>query len=99
MITGPQCRAARALVEWTRDTLAANSGVAAARIEAFERKLDELDRDEQEHLVRALEAGGALFIPENGGGVGVRLKFSRADVRRIATLEGEGGPTAMDDVP
>jgi transcriptional regulator with XRE-family HTH domain len=99
VITGAQCRAARALVEWTRETLARKADVDAAVIEAFERKLAEPTGDDRQKIERALEAGGALFIAENGGGVGVRLKFSRADVRRIATLEGEGGTVAMDDVP
>ena len=58
-----------------------------------------LPADHLDRLRQALEAGGATFIAENGGGVGVRLKFSRSDVRRIATLEGEGGTVAMDDVP
>lgn len=99
MITGPQCRAARALVEWAREVLARNAGVDAAVIEAFERKLGDPEPDERRRLQDALEAAGASFIAENGGGVGVRLKFSRTDVRRIATLEGEGGRVAMDDVP
>lgn len=99
VMTGPQCRAARALVEWTRELLAQNAGVDIALVEAFERKLEEPSAGDRRKLERALVAGGALFIPENGGGVGVRLKFSRADVRRIATLEGEGGAVASDDVP
>lgn len=99
VITGPQCRAARALVEWSRDILARNAGVDTAVIEAFERKIAEPAEADRLALRQALEAGGATFIPENGGGVGVRLKFSRSDVRRIATLEGEGGTVAMDDVP
>lgn len=99
MITGAQCRAARALVEWTRETLARRADVDTDIIEAFERRLAEPAGDDRQKIERALEAGGALFIAENGGGVGVQLKFSRADVRRIATLEGEGGTVAMDDVP
>jgi hypothetical protein len=99
MITGPQCRAARALVEWTREFLARKADVDVAAIEAFERKLGKPTSDDRRKLEQALMDGGAVFIAENGGGVGVRLKFSPADVRRIATLEGEGGTVAMDDVP
>lgn len=99
MITGPQCRAARALVEFSRERLAQFSGIDAAAIEAFERKLGEPPGETVAALRAALEKAGALFIPENGGGVGVRLKFNRSEVRRIAVLEGEGGPVGADDVP
>lgn len=40
---------------------------------------------------RALEAAGVEFIPENGGGAGVRLKFNRREVKAINALENEGG--------
>lgn len=99
MITGPQCRAARALVEFSRDRLAQLSGVDAATIEQFERKLGKQSDEQTAALTEALEKAGALFIPENGGGAGVRLKFNRSETRRIANLENEGGPTASDDVP
>lgn len=46
----------------------------------------------------ALEQFGIRFIPENGGGLGVRLKFTVSDVRRIATLEDEGGIVGDDDI-
>lgn len=98
-ITGPQCRAARALVEISRDRLAQLSEIDAATIEQFERKLGKPSDATIEALAEALEKAGAQFIPENGGGAGVRLKFSRSETRRIANLENEGGPTASDDVP
>lgn len=98
-ITGSQCRAARALIEWPRELLARNAGIAIDVIDAFERRLQELDAETRGRLQHALEAGGAVFTNENGGNIGVRLKFSRADERRIATLEGEGGAVASDDVP
>ena len=99
MLTGPLARAARALVELTREDLAEDGAPDAATIAAFERGLTELDAPAQARLRQALEAAGAVFIPENGGGAGVRLKFTRSETRRIAVLEGEGGLTANDDVP
>ena len=99
MITGAQCRAARALVEWTRDKLASNSGVAARIIEEFERKIDIPGEDVRAKLQTTLENAGALFIAENGGGVGVRLKLTRSEVRRIGVLENEGGIVGTDAVP
>ena len=99
MITGAQCRAARALVEWTRDKLASNSGVGARIIEEFERKIDIPGEDVCTKLQSTLENAGALFIAENGGGVGVRLKLNRSEVRRIGVLENEGGIVGTDAVP
>lgn len=99
MFDGAGCRAARALAELTREALADLSGVSAETIQAFERKLATPDARAIAHLRKALEEAGIIFIPENGGGRGVRLKFSVADARRIATLEGEGGAVGMDDVP
>ena len=98
-ITGPQCRAARALVEVSRDRLAQLSQIDTATIEQFERKLAKPSNTQIKALIEALEKAGALFIPENGGGAGVRLKFNQSETRRIANLENEGGPTASDDVP
>ena len=99
MIIGSQCRAARALTELTRERLALLSGVEVGTIELFERRLDEPDAGSIVKLREALEQAGAVFIPENGGGIGVRLKFTRSETRRIATLESEGGIAALDDVP
>jgi len=99
MITGAQCRAARALVEWSRDRLASDSGVDARVIEEFERRIERPAEDVCDKLQAALENAGAAFIAENGGGVGVRLKLNRSEVRRISILENEGGIVGTDDVP
>ena len=99
MITGAQCRAARALVEWSRDKLSSNSGVDALVIEEFERRSNLPDQDICDTLQTALENAGAVFIAENGGGVGVRLKLNRSEVRRIGVLENEGGIVGTDAVP
>jgi hypothetical protein len=43
---------------------------------------------------------GVMIVEEpQGMGAGVRLKFTRADVRQIARLEGEGGKVGSDDAP
>lgn len=99
MITGSQCRAGRALVEVTRAKLATRSGVDETVIEQFERKLQRPEADAIAALEAALEALGAVFLPENGGGIGVRLKFTESEARRIARLEAEGGIVASDRVP
>lgn len=99
MITGSQCRAARALIEITRGKLSIRSGIDEAVIHDFERKLDKPDDKAIEALQVALEEFGAVFIEENGGGIGVRRKFTESEAKRIALMEGEGGIVANDRVP
>lgn len=98
IITGPQCRAARALVEWSLEQVARESQVASEIIRAFEQKRIEPGDAVERRLLEALESAGAVFIWENGGGVGVRLKYARRDVRAVNKWEGEGGPSGEDDV-
>jgi transcriptional regulator with XRE-family HTH domain len=73
-ITGAQIRAARALFDWSRETLAARCRCTVrtlARIEAGENA----PRSSTLAAIRAaLEAAGVEFIAENGGGAGVRLR-------------------------
>ncbi|MEX4007790.1 helix-turn-helix domain-containing protein [Neoaquamicrobium sediminum] len=93
-----QCRAGRALIEWTIDDLARASAVTAAVIADFETGRTPVEPASIDAIAAALEHGGVRFIPEGGGGAGVRLKFTRSEVARIATLENEGGIVAEDDV-
>ena len=93
-----QCRAGRALIEWTIDDLARASAVPAAVIADFETGRTPVEPESIDAIAAALEHGGVRFIPEGGGGAGVRLKFTRSEVARIATLENEGGIVAEDDV-
>lgn len=97
-ISGTQCRAGRALAELSRDMLAKLARVDAEVIEHFERKLGKPDAAAVDAIAAALETAGVVFIPENGGGAGVRLKFTASEARRIATLENEGGNVGLDDV-
>ncbi|MER8917677.1 helix-turn-helix domain-containing protein [Mesorhizobium sp. M0761] len=72
-ISPSQCRAARALVGWSQDQLAAASQVAKTTIANFEAgKRTPYDRTLVD-LQAALEAAGVELIPQNGGGAGVRL--------------------------
>lgn len=53
-----------------------------------------------EAVYRGLKYFGVIVIEESDGmGAGVRLKFTRDDVRQIARLEGEGGIIGSDDAP
>lgn len=77
VISREQCRAARALLEWTQDRLAEASSVSKKTLVDFEAgKRTPYERTLAD-VVRALEEAGIEFIPENGGGVGVRFREKR----------------------
>lgn len=73
-----QIKAARSLLGWSQDDLAEHSGVSKPTIG----RLEATDSDDPiggrqetgEALAAALEKAGVEFIPENGGGAGVRMK-------------------------
>lgn len=79
MTTVPQLRAARALLGWSQDDLAARSGVSKPTIARLELGSGELAgyASTRDKVVGALEAAGVTFLG-NGesvdGGPGVRLK-------------------------
>ena len=73
-ITPAQCRAARALLNWSQDQLETAAKVARKTIADFEREVRRTYARTLEALRAALEAAGVEFIPENGGGAGVRLR-------------------------
>lgn len=55
--------------------LASASGVALDTIKSFESgRTKNLSAVNQDAAMRALERAGVQFIPENGGGAGVRLR-------------------------
>ena len=99
MLTGPLCRAARALVEIDLPGLERVCGLDADAIGAFERGIGQPDAATMTRLKAALEDLGAVFIPEDARGAGVRLKFTQSERKRLATLESEGGIVRNDDVP
>jgi len=74
MITDSQCRAARGLLQWTRADLAAASGVHTNTLYGFELGKRSPIPANLTAIETALVAAGVEFIPENGGGAGVRLK-------------------------
>ncbi len=80
-MTGAQLRAARALLGWSAQELATASGVGVTTIRKNELSDGPVTmiRANVEVLTRALEAAGVEFIPENGGGAGVRLKTPAAE--------------------
>ena len=72
-----QVRAARSLIGWSREDLAAATGTTVRTLARFEADEGVEARPSTLASIRsALERAGIEFIPENGGGAGVRLKKS-----------------------
>jgi transcriptional regulator with XRE-family HTH domain len=69
-----QCRAARALIDWTQPKLAEAASIGLSTVVDFERNRRTVSASALTTIRRALEAAGVEFIAENGGGAGVRLR-------------------------
>ena len=78
MITRDQVRMARAALGWGVRELAAKAGVSANTVSRYENGADALGGTLLK-IQRVLEQGGIVFIDENGGGPGVRLKKRRGE--------------------
>lgn len=95
MLTSEQLRAARALVRWEQSRLADTANVSVETVKRLERMDGSLNSTRVATLNAlrgALEAAGVVFIPENGGGAGVRLKTRAEQIKgvddQIEALEG-----------
>lgn len=64
---------ARAAISWSTADLAKAAQVGVNTVNRFEQGQD-ARISSMESMRRALEAAGVQFIPQNGGGPGVRLK-------------------------
>ena len=74
LLTPAQCRAARGLLDWTQERLAEQAGLARSTVREFENGRHELHRASAAQIVAALEGAGALLIPADELGPGVRLR-------------------------
>jgi transcriptional regulator with XRE-family HTH domain len=76
MLTSGQIRAARALVRWSAEDLAKESGVGLSTIRRIE-GVEGVPSASARNLALiqgALERAGVQFMEGNGGGPGVRLR-------------------------
>ena len=73
MIISSQSKGARGLVSLSVRDLASLASVSKDTVTAFENGKD-VKLSTIQAIKSALEAAGVEFIPENGGGAGVRLK-------------------------
>lgn len=73
-ISAAQVRAARGLLNWSRDELVTVSGVPKSTLVRLEDGATAPRASTITAIRKALEAAGVEFIPQNGGGPGVRLR-------------------------
>ena len=77
MLTPAQLRAARALLGWSRDTLAGKSCTAVETLQGFESRGSDPKLSTLNKWYRALEGAGVEFIDDDAErGPGVRLRHS-----------------------
>lgn len=74
MISAVQCRMARAALRIGVRELASAANVAPMTISRFENEQAQPIPATLAAIRTALEAAGVEFIPENGGGAGVRIR-------------------------
>lgn len=83
-ITASQCRAGRALLNWSQEDLADAAAVGSAVVAAFEDGREQPQAEGLKALVEALQRGGVSFIDDNqtsaAGGPGVRLLRSPGEI-------------------
>jgi predicted transcriptional regulator len=77
-MTPAQCRAARALLDWSQFDLVKHSGVSQTSIAVFERGLSKPYGRTRTALIAAFEAAGIEFINR-----GVRMRASSSRARPI----------------
>ncbi|MBN9018458.1 MAG: transcriptional regulator [Rhizobiales bacterium] len=73
-MTPAQCRAARALINWTQPRLAEAAALGLSTVVDFERERRAVSTEATTAIQRALEAAGVIFVDANGDGPGVRLR-------------------------
>ena len=88
-LTSAQIRAARALIRWSAEQLAKQTEVGVTTIRRAELTASEtkLTRVNDQAIRRVLEAAGAEFIDENGGGRGSGYERGNRSKARTTTAQ------------
>jgi transcriptional regulator with XRE-family HTH domain len=75
MVTSAQIRAARSLIGLSQGQVAEATGLSIPTIKRAESDIGlRASRSAIDTIRRSLEKAGAIFLPENGEGAGVRLR-------------------------
>lgn len=76
MVSLRQIRAARALLGWSQNDLAAHAGVSAATVYRLERAEGDIHQHPgtRNKVLRVLHGAGVIFTEQNGEGLGVMLR-------------------------
>jgi len=101
-VTGRLAAAARVLAGVGHDDFAKAAGISVEKCVAIEAGGSAWLESETDAaaILRAFDYFGVLVVEESDGmGAGVRLRFTRLDVKQLGRLEGEGGPARADDAP
>ena len=78
MLSSEQCRAARALLDWTQEELAERAGVSRSTVRGFENGQHEPHRASAAMIRAALEQAGVVLIEADDQGEGVRFHSPRS---------------------
>ncbi len=73
-MTPSQCRAARALLDWSQTRLAEAASLGLSTVVDFERERRVVSDSALSGMREALEKAGVIFVEENGEGAGVRQR-------------------------
>lgn len=77
LISPAQCRGARGMLGWSQDRLAEAAHVSRTLVAHFEGG-NAIGHNNHAAISLALEEAGIEFIPENGGGDGLRFRERRS---------------------
>lgn len=81
-MTPAQCRAARALLDWTQPELAEAAGFGLSTIVDFERQRRDVSENGIAAIRKALETAGVEFIDGEARGVKLKPQSARRAPRR-----------------
>ena len=95
-LSSAQCRAGRALLDWSQEELAANAQIARATIADFERGTRTPTRSNLAAIKSALFAGGVDLISEPDEGVaGAGVRFRKCELEYSRSLKSSGDDLIM----